>query len=145
MIGQSARRLQYAANRIHHDARMSYFRTDYCIFIQFKAVLTQEVRMTLVLLRTINARNIELHHDTRGETVGVLIRGGEYRYLPWLGFVERDRALRIGKPVKLRISRVGLQGDFATTWTDVEADKHVLGCRTGKGVYAVVEQGVRFV
>ena len=57
-----------------HDASMSHFRTDYCIFIQFKAVLTQEVRMTLVLLRTINARNIELHHDTRGETVGVLIR-----------------------------------------------------------------------
>ena len=101
--------------------------------------------MTLVLLRTLNARNIELHHDTRGETVGVLIRGGEYRYLPWLGFIERERAKRIGKPVKLRISRIGLQDDFSTTWKDVDAGRHVLGCRTDKGVYAVVEQGVRVV
>ena len=95
--------------------------------------------MTLVLVRTLNKRNIELHHDTRGETVGVLIKSGEYRYLPWLGFIERDRALRVGKPVKLRISRVGLESDFSTTWTDIDSDKHVLGCRTEKGVYAVVE------
>ena len=101
--------------------------------------------MTLVLVQKLNARNIELHHDTRGETVGVLIKGGEYRYLPWLGFIERDRALRVGKPVKLRISRVGLESDFSTTWTDIESDKHVLGCRTEKGVYAVMEQGIRVI
>ena len=68
--------------------------------------------MTLVLLRKLNARNIELHHDTKGETVGVLIRNGGYRYLPWLGFIERDRGKRIGKPVKLLINRIGLEGDF---------------------------------
>ncbi len=101
--------------------------------------------MTLVLLRKLNYRNIELHHDTRAETVGVLIKDGEYRYLPWLGFIERDRAKRIGKPVKLLIARFGHQGDFGTTWTDVEEGRHVLGCRTEKGVYAVVEQGVRIV
>lgn len=77
--------------------------------------------------------------------MGVLVKGGEYRYLPWLGFIERDRARRIGKPVKLRIDRVGHEGDFSTTWIDVEDGKHVLGCRTEKGVYAVVEQGVRVV
>ena len=101
--------------------------------------------MTLVLVRKLNAPYIELHHDTRGETVGVLIKGGEYRYLSWLGFIERDRAKRIGKPVKLRIARVGHQGDFGTDWTDIESDKHVLGCRTEKGVYAVMEQGVRVI
>jgi hypothetical protein len=101
--------------------------------------------MTLVPVQKLNARNIELHHDTRGETVGVLIKGGEYRYLPWLGFIERDRALRVGRPVKLRISRVGLESDFSTTWTDIESDKHVLSCRTVKGIYAVKEQGVRVV
>ena len=101
--------------------------------------------MTLVLVTKLNARNIELHHDTRGQEVGVLLEDGEYRYLPWLGFVERDRALRVGKPAKLRIARVGQQGDFSTTWIEVEDGKHVLGCRTQKGVYAVVEQGVRVV
>ena len=68
--------------------------------------------MTLVLVQKLNARNIELHHDTRGETVGVLIKNGDYRYLPWLGFIERDRALRVGRPVKLRISRVGLSSSW---------------------------------
>ncbi len=101
--------------------------------------------MTLVLLRKLNARNIELHHDTKGETVGVLIRNGDYRYLPWLGFIERDRAKRIGKPVKLLISRIGLESDFSTNWQDVKPGRHVLGCRTAKGVYAVVEEGVRVV
>jgi hypothetical protein len=101
--------------------------------------------MSLVLLRKLNHRNIELHHDTRGQDVGVLTRDGEYRYLPWLGFVERDRAKRIGKPVKLGIARVGRQSDFGTDWTDVEEGSHVLGCRTDKGVYAVIEQGVRVV
>ena len=101
--------------------------------------------MTLVLITKLNARNIELHHDTRGQQVGVLIRGGDYRYLPWLGFVERDRAPRIGKPVKLRIARIGHQGEFSTTWFDVENGKHVLGCRTEKGVYAVIERSVRVV
>ena len=77
--------------------------------------------------------------------MGVLLRSGDYRYLPWLGFIERERAKRMGKPVKLRISRVGQQADFATVWIDVAQSRHVLGCRTDKGVYAVVEQGVRLV
>ena len=101
--------------------------------------------MTLVLVRKLNHRNIELHHDTRGQTVGVLLKDGEYRFLPWLGFIERDRATRVGKPVKLMISRVGNQGDFGATWMDVDPGKHVLGCRTDKGVYAIVEQGVRVI
>ncbi len=101
--------------------------------------------MTLVIVYKLNHRNIELHHDTRGESVGVLLKDGEYRFLPWLGFIERDRATRIGKPVKLMISRIGNQGDFGTAWVDVESGKHVLGCRTDKGIYAVVEQGVRVI
>ena len=75
----------------------------------------------------------------------MLLKRGEYRFLTWLGFIERDRAVRIGKPVKLNVSCVGNQGDFGTTWMDVEPGKHVLGCRTDKGVYAVVEQGVRLI
>jgi len=101
--------------------------------------------MSLVLITKLNHRNIELHHDTRGETVGVRLKDGEYRYLPWLGFIEWDRAKRVGKPVKLRIARVGHQRDFGTEWTDLKEGDHVLGCRTEKGVYALMEQGVRLV
>jgi hypothetical protein len=77
--------------------------------------------------------------------VGVLLQDGEYRYLPWLGFIERERAIRIGKLAMLRITRVGHQGDFATTWIEVQDGRHVLGCRTENGIYAVVESGVRVV
>ena len=60
-------------------------------------------------------------------------------------FVSPPSRKRIGKPVKLLVSRIGLESDFSTTWQDVKPGKHVLGCRTAKGVYAVVEEGVRVV
>ena len=101
--------------------------------------------MTLILARWLNNRLIELRPDTLGETVGVLTRRGEYRYVRWLGFVDRHRAGRIGRPVKLRVNRIGQAGDFGATWVDVPPGKHVQGCLTRKGAYAVVEETVRLV
>lgn len=44
--------------------------------------------MTLVLVQKLDHRNIELRHDIRGESVGVLLKDGEYRFLAWLGFAQ---------------------------------------------------------
>jgi hypothetical protein len=101
--------------------------------------------MDLVLARSLNKRVIELRSATRGETVGVLRRNGDYQYRAWLGFVDRREALKLGKPVKLQITRVGQQGDFGTAWRDVPKGRHVQGCLTSQGVYAVVDWSVKLV
>lgn len=101
--------------------------------------------MNLILARYLNKRLIELHGTTRGETVGVLRRNGDYQFRPWLGFVDRRAALGLGRPVKLQVARVGQQGDFGTEWRDVPKGRHVQGCLTRQGVYAVVDWGVKLV
>lgn len=101
--------------------------------------------MHLVLARRLNKRLIELHAHTRGETVGVLRRDGSYEYRPWLGFVDRRQATQLGHPVKLQVARVGYQGDFHIDWRDVAPGRHVQGCLTPGGVYAVADWSVRVV
>ena len=101
--------------------------------------------MNLVLARFLNKRIIELRSGTKGETVGILRRNGDYEYRPWLGFVDRRQAIKLGRPVKLQIARVGQQGEFATDWKDVPKGRHVQGCLTRDGVYAVVDWGVKLV
>ncbi len=99
----------------------------------------------LVLARYLNKRLIELYPNTRGETIGVLRRDGSYAYRPWLGFVDRARAPRMGKPVKLQVARVGQMKDTHVDWRDVPRGRHVQGCLTREGAYAVTEVGIRVV
>ncbi|MEM7077646.1 MAG: hypothetical protein AAF513_03355, partial [Pseudomonadota bacterium] len=93
--------------------------------------------MQLVLARHLNKRLIELRHTSRGETVGVLRRDGSYEYVQWLGFVDRAGALQSGKPVKLLVARVGHDHEPHILWRDVPKGRHVQGCLTPHGVYAV--------
>jgi hypothetical protein len=101
--------------------------------------------MHLVLARHLNKRLIELHSTTKGETIGVLRRDGTYEYRQWLGFIDRVQARKLGKPVKLQVSRVGSQGEFHIDWRDVSRGRHVQGCLTRTGVYAVADWGVRVI
>ena len=101
--------------------------------------------MPLVLCRKLNHRNIELHHSTRGEAVGVLKRDGEYAYVPWLGFLDRVEARGRGRPVKLLIARVGRLDGAHMVWRDLVAGEHVQGCLTAGGAYAVTDTDVRIV
>ena len=101
--------------------------------------------MSLTLAWRLNYRLIELTGETRGEDVGVLTRTGEYQYVRWLGFMSRDAAKGTGRPVKLRIHRIGRTQGFGTTWEEVPKGKHVQGCMTKDGVYAVVEDAVRLL
>ncbi len=101
--------------------------------------------MKLVLARYLNKRLIELHASTRGETIGVMRRDGSYEYRQWLGFIDRLEARKIGKPVKLQVSRVGYEGEIHIDWRDVASGRHVQGCLTAQGVYAVADWSVRVV
>ncbi len=101
--------------------------------------------MQLVIARYLNKRLIELYPNTRGETVGILRRDGSYEYRPWLGFVERERASSLGKPVKLQVARVGHLLDSRVEWRDVPRGRHVQGCLTVQGAYAVADWSIRLV
>jgi hypothetical protein len=101
--------------------------------------------MSLTLAWRLNYRLVELTDTPTGETVGVLTRSADYRYVRWLGFVSREDAKVSGRPVKLQIHRIGQAHGLSTIWEDVPPGMHVQGCLTAGGVYAVVEDRVRLV
>ena len=101
--------------------------------------------MELVLARYLNKRLIELHPNSKGQSIGVLRRDGSYEFRQWLGFIDRAHAQQLGKPVKLQVARVGNQGEINIDWRDVPAGRHVQGCLTRHGVYAVADLGIRLV
>lgn len=101
--------------------------------------------MSLILCRKLNHRNIELHHSSRGESVGVLRRNGEYRFVPWLGFIDRKDAIGRGRPVKLVIARVGHLDGARTLWRDLRPGEYVQGCLTRAGAYAVTDTNVHVI
>lgn len=115
--------------------------------IDYPTLIGYTVSM-LVLLWKLNHKHVHLDQDTVGEDIGILCRNGEYRYVPWRGFIRQELAvdLRSGKPVKLRVERVGTPGKISTVWEDVDPQQHVQGCLTSHGVYAVlVEDFIRLV
>ncbi len=101
----------------------------------------------LVLARSMNHRQIELHMATKGEQVGLLKKDGGARFVPWLGFIDRTQAQRISAaiPVKMVIKRIGVRGELAIAWRDLGEHEYVQGCLVATGVYAVVEGKVRVV
>jgi len=92
--------------------------------------------MRLILLSEQNAGK---------EHVGVRLRSGRYRYLRWLGFVGKQEARKLGRPVKLEIHRIGDASSPAVSRVDVPAGQHVQGCLTKRGGYAMLESSVRVV
>ena len=92
----------------------------------------------IVLARYLNKRLIELYPNTEGETVGVLRKDGTYAYRPWRGLIDRERAMTLGRPVKLHVARVGHQGAVHVAWRGQ-------GCLTPEGAYAVTDWNVRLV
>ncbi|NKC01547.1 MAG: hypothetical protein GKR90_24025 [Pseudomonadales bacterium] len=53
--------------------------------------------------------------------------------------------MTLGKPVKLEAARVGHQGEMHVTWRDIPKGRHVQGCLTREGAYAVTDWNVRLV
>ncbi|PLW67799.1 hypothetical protein [Pseudohalioglobus lutimaris] len=95
------------------------------------------------LRRKLNYRNIVLHDEPSRETIGVATREGDYRYLPWLGFIELRLARRIpgARPVKLQAEAVSPTEGLSSDWRTLEAGEHVQGCLLGRGVFGVLNKG----
>lgn len=97
-----------------------------------------------LLLRKLNYRNIFLSAERCGETVGILCRNGEYRYVTWLGFIEACEALLIpgAKPVKLKIAAYAIETSMPAKWIDLAEGEMIQGCFVGRGAYGVVSGGI---
>ena len=95
------------------------------------------------LMRRLNYRHIILGEQTEQESVGVLTRAGDYRYLPWIGFieVERARSLPQARPVKLKIMAVSPTQGLGD-WSKLYPGDHVQGCLVSTGVYGVLVAGL---
>ena len=102
---------------------------------------------SLVLNRRQNYGNHVLEDRPEGE-VAYLLPDGERRFVPWLGFIERDRAraLKGARPVRLAdITRIG-EGDAAgAQWRDVPPGRYVHGCLIAGGAFAVYDTSVALV
>ena len=102
---------------------------------------------SLVLNRRQNYGNHVLEDRPEGE-VAYLLPYGERRFVPWLGFIERDRArtLKGARPVRLAdITRIG-EGDAAgAQWRDVPPGRYVHGCLIAGGAFAVYDTSVALV
>lgn len=82
------------------------------------------------------------------EVVGYLARGGNRRYVRWLGFIDRAeaRGLEGARPVRLAdITRVGVDEWPSPAWHEVPAGMSVHGCLTSDGAYAVYDAVVALV
>ena len=102
----------------------------------------------LVLNRRQNHANITLTDEACKETVGYLRPDGGWRFVPWLGFIDRAAARDLdgALPVRLvNISRVGHGNSMTGQWKDVPEGTYVHGCLTVRGVYAVYETSVVLV
>ena len=102
----------------------------------------------LVLNRRQNHANITLTDATRKETVGYLRPDGGWRFVPWLGFIDRAAARDLdgALPVRLvNISRVGHGDSMTGQWKDIPEGAYVHGCLTARGAYAVYETTVVLV
>lgn len=108
----------------------------------------EAVKSDLVANRKQNAANKLMVDRPHSDTVGYLLGSGEWRFVPWLGFIERRAAkeIRGAKGVRLvQISRVGYQGQLNADWIDVPSGQYVHGCLTKDGAYAVFDAVVALV
>lgn len=94
----------------------------------------------LIIFRRLNKRLIALCDSTVGETIGVLKKNGEYKYVAWGGFI-REQEARVSKLkwVKLSADHVGRSDDLSIDRSPpLPLGRHVLGCLKGNLVFAVV-------
>ncbi len=73
----------------------------------------------------------------------MLTRAGEYRYVSWLGFIEREEALSAdARPVRLEAFAYALDEGFGADRIELKSGQHIQGCLVHGGVYGVVVGGV---
>ncbi|TVZ39365.1 hypothetical protein P886_3769 [Alteromonadaceae bacterium 2753L.S.0a.02] len=95
-----------------------------------------------VLIRKLNYRSITLTSIYTHQPVGVYLRSGQLRYLPFLGYADALDAKAAGAtPVKLEV--YGYYKDsFASELITLKPGEFVQGALTKIGVYAIIEEGL---
>ncbi|MEM1155331.1 MAG: hypothetical protein AAGI44_14430 [Pseudomonadota bacterium] len=95
------------------------------------------------LLRQLNYRNIVLGDETNGQSVGVVLRSAETRYVPWCGFIPLSLARRRPRavPVKLVIKAVSDVEAPMQSWIYLEHGQYIQGCLVEEGAYGVLVNG----
>ena len=102
---------------------------------------------SLVLNRRLNYGNHVLEDRPEGH-VAYLLPDGDRRFVPWLGFIERDRAraLQGARPVRLTdITRIGEGDAVSAKWRNLPPGRYVHGCLIAGGVFAVYDTSVALV
>ncbi len=96
----------------------------------------------LTLWRKQNMRNIRLTASSIGQSVVYVERNGRRRWAYWMGFMaaENARMLRVAKPVRLEIQRIGTD-----EIRDLAPGEYVQGCLIGEQVWAVFDAEMRIV
>lgn len=92
----------------------------------------------------LNKRTLTLT-DGDVQDIGVRLKDGEYRYLPWAGFADIELARRAGMPVKCAIVAYCIDHGMRNRWIECT---HLQGCLVamndsrGFRVFTVVRNGV---
>ena len=80
-----------------------------------------------------------------GQSIGYYLSCGEVKYARWLGFSDVNQAIAMkGIPVRLAIDQYS-DDDLFFNWVDVPESQMVHGCLTADGVYALIQQQLKFV
>ena len=102
----------------------------------------------MLLIRKLNYRMIQLDDDNIGlEQIGYL-KGEEYRYVRWGGFIKREQAklLHEAKPVRLEISAYYKSEELRSERFDLSPGQHIHGCLSSNVAFALYDQdGPRLV
>jgi len=95
------------------------------------------------LRRKLNYRLIDLCGDTTNELVGVRLVDGDYKFLPFSGFIDYFVAKgQKVRPVKLQVYSYSCD-EFVIphNWKYVENGKHLLGCVILGRAYCIIKSG----
>ena len=77
-----------------------------------------------------------------------LLRNGQCRTVPWLGFIGRGAARQLAgaRPVRLcHVTSINEGSRLSPRWREVPPGHYVLGCLTERGAYAVCDTVVAMV
>mgnify|MGYP000241716126 CR=1 FL=1 len=96
-----------------------------------------------ILIRKLNYRNIPLEQDTRKEVVGVQLRAGGVKCVPWRGFMDLEhvRTLQQAIPVKLVISAYVPGDEIGCARIELTPGQYGQGCLFDGVVYGVLVDG----
>lgn len=100
--------------------------------------------MPLLKVRT-NYRYDILGIPAPGDTIGVRLKNGEYRYYSWRGFldVHEARQLNDAIPVKLDAVAYSINDlELGGSWISISNTQAIQGCFHGNKVYGVTSDGV---